>query len=510
MPRTAHDDRQRHLIWWLLGLLTLLRLLYALVYPLDLSGDETYYWDWGRQPDWGYFSKPPLIAWIMALLRIAGWDTPTGMRLLAAVFSAAVPALVYGFGRALYGVRIGLWGAALTALTPANAVLGLALVPDTLLILCWCGAMWAFWRWHRTGGMGSAFVLGACLNCGLLAKQSMLAFYPLALLYLVSSPDTRRLLLRPGTWLMATGSLACILPTLAWNSGHDWITLAHTGHHFTATPFTMGQVVKNLGELFGAHILLAGPVTWGMLALSVLLAPRQVHAMDRPGCYLTFMGALPLLLGTLLAVRQEVQPNWLLPFFPAALLGLLAYTFAPGREASWRPWLRRGLGTGALFMVATYALPWLPLERGVAGREVDILHGLRGWETAARQVQAVRERIPTWEDTPILVYGHRFFVSELAYYLPDRPRVYRWPWRPGRIESQYELWSLPPAGIANNALIISTNDKRVPRLPPSLRRAFESIEPLRGLDQDIGGGRERHYRLYRGAGWRGFNPVLGQ
>ncbi len=149
MPRATQYHRQQRLIWWLFCLLTLLRLLYAYWYPLDLSGDEAYYWDWGRQPDWGYFSKPPLIAWIMAFLQITGWDTPTGMRLLAAVFSAAVPALVYGFGRELYGVRIGLWGAALTALTPANAVLGLALVPDALLILCWCGAMWAFWRWHR-------------------------------------------------------------------------------------------------------------------------------------------------------------------------------------------------------------------------------------------------------------------------------------------------------------------------------------------------------------------------
>ena len=40
--------------------------LLMLLLPLDLSGDEAYYWDWGRNLDWGYYSKPPGIAWLMA------------------------------------------------------------------------------------------------------------------------------------------------------------------------------------------------------------------------------------------------------------------------------------------------------------------------------------------------------------------------------------------------------------------------------------------------------------
>ena len=36
--------------------------------PLDLSPDEAHYWDWSRRLDWSYYSKGPLIAWIILLV----------------------------------------------------------------------------------------------------------------------------------------------------------------------------------------------------------------------------------------------------------------------------------------------------------------------------------------------------------------------------------------------------------------------------------------------------------
>ena len=32
---------------------------------LPLSGDEAYYWDCARNPDWSYFDQPPLAIWIV-------------------------------------------------------------------------------------------------------------------------------------------------------------------------------------------------------------------------------------------------------------------------------------------------------------------------------------------------------------------------------------------------------------------------------------------------------------
>ena len=33
--------------------------------PLDLAPDEAHYWHWSRHLDWGYYSKGPLVAWLI-------------------------------------------------------------------------------------------------------------------------------------------------------------------------------------------------------------------------------------------------------------------------------------------------------------------------------------------------------------------------------------------------------------------------------------------------------------
>src|SRR5215210_5539626 len=45
---------------------TAARAIYLLILcPYDLSPDEAHYWDWSRHLDWSYYSKGPLVAWII-------------------------------------------------------------------------------------------------------------------------------------------------------------------------------------------------------------------------------------------------------------------------------------------------------------------------------------------------------------------------------------------------------------------------------------------------------------
>ena len=45
---------------------TTFSLLYVWLHcPLDLAPDEAHYWDWSRHLDWSYYSKGPLVAWLI-------------------------------------------------------------------------------------------------------------------------------------------------------------------------------------------------------------------------------------------------------------------------------------------------------------------------------------------------------------------------------------------------------------------------------------------------------------
>src|SRR5678815_6087713 len=60
--------------------LALARLVALFRTPLELYPDEAQYWLWSRTLDFGYYSKPPVIAWaIWATTRLGGDAEPLSL-----------------------------------------------------------------------------------------------------------------------------------------------------------------------------------------------------------------------------------------------------------------------------------------------------------------------------------------------------------------------------------------------------------------------------------------------
>src|SRR5436853_7420605 len=63
--------------------------------PLDLAPDEAHYWDWSRNLDWSYYSKGPLVAYLIR----AGCDLagPLSSRLTGSeALAVRLPAVLCG------------------------------------------------------------------------------------------------------------------------------------------------------------------------------------------------------------------------------------------------------------------------------------------------------------------------------------------------------------------------------------------------------------------------------
>ena len=81
---------------WLLGVglaSLLLRLWIAVSFPI--SGDEAFFYWWGVYPDWGYSDHPPMVGWLIALMRVTLGDSIWAIRLPAVL-------LPLGLGAALW------------------------------------------------------------------------------------------------------------------------------------------------------------------------------------------------------------------------------------------------------------------------------------------------------------------------------------------------------------------------------------------------------------------------
>src|SRR4029450_9838349 len=202
----------------------------AAVHPAttDLVLDEAQYWTWSRALDFGYFSKPPMIAWVIrgatALCGDGGARAPSP----SPVLYTAVSVMLYVTGRALYDARVGFWSAIVFATLPGVSYSSLLITTDVPSILLWSVMLYAWVMLVKHKSMGFAILLGVAIGLGLLAKQAMIYAVLCIACHVLVSRDAREAL-RGGRGLAAALIAAALFaPNVIWNAEHGFPTVRHT------------------------------------------------------------------------------------------------------------------------------------------------------------------------------------------------------------------------------------------------------------------------------------------
>jgi 4-amino-4-deoxy-L-arabinose transferase-like glycosyltransferase len=89
--------------------LTAARLVGLVLSHADLFVDEAQYWSWLRELAFGYFSKPPLLAWLIAGAEKVCGVSEACIRSPAPIMQFDVSLCAYAIGRSLYDSRSGFW-----------------------------------------------------------------------------------------------------------------------------------------------------------------------------------------------------------------------------------------------------------------------------------------------------------------------------------------------------------------------------------------------------------------
>ncbi len=489
--RALSTVRPAHLLLALL----LVRLLYLPLFCAltDLAGDESYYWDWGRHPDWGYFSKPPLIGWLMG---VVGWLTGNaewGIRLAALLCGTASLWCLQDLAGRIGGSHAALLALLLTALTPANVALNLFFTIDAPLVLCWSAALLALWRCIEAPHEPSRWLLLAlALGFGNLAKQMMLVFPVLMLLLFALCAELRPLLRRAALWWGLALSLVFLAPVLWWQQQHHWVTLGHMSHHFdTAEKISFAGWLGRFLSFPASQAGLFTPVTWVLLIGCAFRSLWRWRTLEVSQRFLAIFSAPALLVFFALAMRQNVNPNWPAVYYLSAMV-LLAVQLAQAWERRRRV-TRLALLVAASITLLAYLLPPVIPAVGLAGHaKLDPLERLRGWSVAGTQAGSLLSAAPQPQRTFFLALGHRDNASQFAFYTPQHPPTYRWQ-LDGAVESQYELWPSMHERAGWDALIFQPSAKPIAR---SLERQFTSVQKLSEIRVPLGNGNERTWQVF--------------
>lgn len=490
--------------------MVLFRFLHAWIFPVNLAGDEAYYWDWGRNLDYGYYSKPPFIAWLYALVAwVGGEGSLFAIRATAILLGGASLCIQFFLGNSLFDEKTGWIAVILGVAAPGNSVLSFFLTIDAPLVFFWSIALWMLWRYVNGRRPGLALVtLFAALALGHLTKQMMMIFPILAVIFLAGGKETRAILKRPLFWLAVFGSYASLIPPLIWNAHHDWITLRHTGHHFAA-PTGAGSIVgKRIGDFLsflGTQTGVISPAIAVLLYGIALGGLKRIRSVSDPVRLLLVFCAIPLVFMLLLALRQPMQPNWPAVYYVAGIVltaawlrGDIGLPFPPDR---WRRFckspfaLKVFLVGSAILLGYFYFGTFLFQAMGKSGHLADPDRRLKGNEMMAAEFQKIRKTIPDDTDLFIVTLGHRNLTSEIAFLLPDHPRVYRWE-PSDRITSQYELWPDPAENgfQGKDGLVLSMEQ---PELPSRFREAFQSTRLIGKFEVHLAYDRVVRFYVFR-------------
>jgi 4-amino-4-deoxy-L-arabinose transferase-like glycosyltransferase len=467
--------------------ITGLRLLWLALQPADLYPDEAQYWVWSQQLALGYYSKPPLVAWLIALTTGLFGDSEFAVRLSAPLLHAGAAIFVYGIGTRLYGPRIGFWSALTYASLPGVSVSAFIISTDAALLFFWAAALYAFVRARENDGWGWWLAVGLVAGLGLLSKYAMFYWILSALGFVLVFPAERRHL-RP---LSAAIGAALLIysPNFWWNWSNGFVSYLHTRDNaaLNGPLFHPDAFIEFLVSQFGVF----GPLLFAGLIL--LTATRRSFAEPRARLLAVF--ALPTL-AMMIAVSflSRAHANWAAPTYVSATVLVVGWALQHG----WR----RLIGFSVALHLAAVGLLFTGRETLAAfGFELpaqyDVLRRLRGWHELGAQVAAALVAHPGLT----LFADDREVLAALIFYIRPHPLdAVKWQVL-RRIGDQWDLTNGLSKRRGDDFLLVSEHE-----LVEEMRPSFGEIDRLQSITIPLGPGAVHTYTLYIARDFRGYPP----
>lgn len=489
----ASDGFGTHTLLAMLVVLLALRLLALVFNRTDLFFDEAQYWSWSLAPDFGYYSKPPLIAWVIRAATSVCGHGEACIRAASPILHTATAWIVYLTGRHLYDARTGFWAAIAFATLPGVSFSSGIISTDVPLLMCWAAALFAFVRLmdDQSGSWLPAIGLGMAIGLGLNAKYAMAYFIACGALFLVTTP-VRRPLLRDSRLYGALAIAALmIVPNVVWNAQNAFATLGHT-----ADNANWGRALfhpAKMAEFFLAQFGVFGPVFFAVLLWCAWQARRTRRSeSDRLLLWLS----LPILaVITVQAFLSRAHANWAAVAYVSGTLLVVAQLL---RWSDGARWLRGSIvlhcAVAAILAVglATAGLVRSPLKS-------DPLSRLLGWkdlgQDIAKELEAARLAQRPYR---AVLTDERLMTATLLYYIrTNETPVLAWRPADAKPRDHYELTRPYSSGSGEPVLLVSQNVNG-----GAVVERFSNVRRLSPITAAAGAGKTRAIHLFAVSGYK--------
>ena len=390
------------LFWGLLLTSLAVRLYAVFVSPLEPSVDEAQYWLWGQTPQMGYYSKPPLISWILAgtsyLFDAQAGPQLISLRIAAPLLHVLTALFLWQTGRLLFSDNAGRLAALLWVSLPAVGLGSFVMSTDTPMLMFWSAGLYCLVRENEAAqpNYGWIALAGVCVGLATLAKYAGLYFILSCIFWLMTSwfrkPSQKLKLFS----VFCAAALIASSPTWLWNYSNGFVTLLHLSENANLPKGRSEQSeilfgllsdmsFEGVAAFWRDQFAVFGPITLFLLIFSLNGLGRgarynRLHLFIWP----------VLVIMTVLAFLSEANANWAVAAYPAATL-LVGQLIANSRRG-FIAFLGRTALLVNLLLCGVLATATALGSLGPLAPASDPLRHLRGWSDLAKMTETQAQR----------------------------------------------------------------------------------------------------------------------
>ncbi|SCA63833.1 Uncharacterized protein SCG7086_BF_00100 [Chlamydiales bacterium SCGC AG-110-P3] len=404
-----------------LFLKAMLMLAFIAVGSVALAPDEAQYWTWSQALDWGYYSKPPGIAYQMALGTWFFGNTEIGVRFGAVILALVMPLALYRCARnAGLSEATAAWTGLIMALTPIGILASLLATTDGGFIVCWILSIGELARALQKDRPPRYLLLGGIVAIGAFFKWPAYIAWIVVMVGWTLYPTWRSRRVLGGVLV----SLLGMAPSFIWNMQNGWPTFKHVGATILVPSVASASqrvFTGNPGDFIGAQLALVTPFIFVLLFVAGWHHLRRTRAPTS----IAFCGGLSICIIAVYVIAsftKKIQGNWCVYAYPPGFIMVAWYAFDQAPRA--RRWVMIGL---VLSVVGTAIGMTLPAGQRHAvvglGRlpyKANPWRHTLGWaelETALLEAG--------WNSDADFVFAHTYqATSLLSFYNAAQKRAY--------------------------------------------------------------------------------------
>ena len=297
--------------------LLLLKIVALNFTTFNLFGDEAQYWLWSKDIDFGYFSKPPFLSWIIRVYTEILGSSFVSLKLLPSFVYLLIAWSIYNLLiNSGLNKKDSLAGCLIFLFIPAVSFSSFIISTDLFLLLFWTLSLNELIKINNEQGLKNFILLGIFLGLGFLSKYAAIYFVICLFVLILLDKRFRKIFLDNlfGFSFTFLSVFIIIVPNIIWNFNNDWITLQHTSDNANFANIEI-DLIRGL-EFLLIQVLMLGP----FMVLGGLFGFNKWNYIQK--IFLIF--SMPIILIVLIeAIIVRANANWAAP----ALISLFVFLY---------------------------------------------------------------------------------------------------------------------------------------------------------------------------------------